>query len=353
MTMSSGQASVATVSKVTRLRKLLPTSQPARQEPDERRDVLLQSAQDASSIIFRPAFIARFGIVILAVLVAAGQAVALPILGGAGGADPWFIAAAFGITAAIGAKASTLLYKLSSRYRRESRQAPDDLALHDALSLALVIACAAITGWVSALLLLPSAILLSRVIRRIYHRGAADGKDASLLLIVMISIAGMCQASGIQGWIAALSVLLVAGLVRTLCKMVPAIANTPIWRKWMVTALVCAAIAMMDMDRATLLLPAVGPLMLAMLAGVLYGAVIMVGAQTFSRASVRLISASVPFLAIGMEVAGGAAIGVGQIAAALLIAGMLANSNRYPSEKPVNANRNVDFTPLASISGTN
>ncbi|MEJ2116845.1 MAG: hypothetical protein P8Y36_02635 [Alphaproteobacteria bacterium] len=362
MTTSGGQAHSAAFPKqsaeIISLRNLLPINQPY-PESDAKCDVLRLPMLDTHNNGSQPNYIARFGFVAFAVLIAVGQAAAWPILGLTDGTDTWLVAAAFGIAAAVGAKAFALIYGLSFQRGSLTRQAPDDLAFHDSLSLALVMAGATIVGWVSAVLLLPGAILLSRAMRRIGRRRMLDGKDASLLFVVLIGMAGICQMSGVRGWVAAASVLLVAAVVRVLCRTVPAILSAPIWRKWMVTALICAAIAMMDFDRGATatFLPALKPAMLGMLAGVLYGTAVMAGALTFSRVNARLISGTIPFLAVAMAFAVSGTIGQGQIVAAVLIAGTLASSSRYvrPAHKSTSDENNEfdsRFIPQAPLDGS-
>ena len=129
----------------------------------------------------------------------AGQAAALPLLTAAGASgDPWAAGAAFGMAAAIASWAGARIAGcFAESAASPSRAAPQDLALHDAFTLALILAASAVLG-AGAALLLPAGALLALTIRRMARmRGYSQG-DAILLLAAGTAMAGLCRPLGLQ-----------------------------------------------------------------------------------------------------------------------------------------------------------
>jgi hypothetical protein len=97
----------------------------------------------------------------------AGQAAALPVLAAAGAwGDPWIVSAVFGMAAAIASWAGA---RIAGNFREAtgsaSRVPPQDLALYDAFTLALIVAASADLG-LGAALLLPAGAVLALAIRK-------------------------------------------------------------------------------------------------------------------------------------------------------------------------------------------
>ncbi len=101
-----------------------------------------------------------------------GQAAALPMLAAAGaGAGPWATGAAFGAAAAIASWAGA---KIAGSFAKGTGSgpgaAPQDLALHDAFTLSLILAASAVLGGIGAALLLPAGAALALATRRIARK---------------------------------------------------------------------------------------------------------------------------------------------------------------------------------------
>ncbi len=263
----------------------------------------------------------------------AAQAVALAIVLTAGGAaNPWASGAAFGIAAAIASWAGV---QIAGRFAQGSapRAIPQDLALHDAFTLALIMAASGVLGGIGAALLLPAGIVLSLTMRRMVRRSAATGQDAVLLLIVAIAMAGVCGPLGFQAWGLAGIALAAAVMVRAGHSCLRPPVHRQIWRLWGMSALMCAAIALAE--QARLGLPAAVRLtdFMPLLAGAIYGAGAGIAARILSRRYAQALSAAVPFLAVAVEIAFGDAVPLPLLAAAILLAAALAGSRYYPKAR--------------------
>ncbi len=280
----------------------------------------------------------------LALLAAGGQAAALlPIFDPGGGAHPWFIAALFGIGAAVAAQALSLA---AGRFRRQDRQprpVPDDLALHDAFTLALVIAASADAG-AAAILLLPAGVVLSHVMQRGAKRRSLDGRDAILIAAALIAISGASGTSGLHGWIAGLTALTGGGAVRAVYKSSLQSRLRPAHHKWAVTAVLCAAVVATRLQSTAFPLDVSAPVLLALVWGTVYGAAAQLTALKFSRFNAQLISAAVPFLAFAVLAAASGTIRQEEAAAAVLLAGLLVISN--PGRKAAARAQLPDRSPL-------
>ncbi len=266
-----------------------------------------------------------------AAAIVAGQAAALPMLSlGDGGNDPWLTGAAFGMAAAIAAWAGAhMAGKFAPGSRCSPRAAPRDLALHDAFTLALVVAASATLGGIAAALLLPAAAVLSLAIRRMSKRRAAGEQDLMPPAIVAIAVIGLCQPLGFQSLAVAGVALAAAVMVRAGHSCLRAPQGRQPWHIWGMSALMCAAIAFAGQERTGLPSALGTPASIALVAGAIYGFAAGAGARILRRSIAQAVSASVPFLSVAAEIAFGADAHLPQLAAAVLLAAALAGSILY------------------------
>jgi len=256
--------------------------------------------------------------------VVALQAAALPALAVAGSGDhPWTASAAFGMAAAAASWAGARMTGAVA-----PRAVPQDLALHDSFTLALILAASAVLGNTGAFLLLPAGMALSLMARRI-GRKAAGQQDLILALLLAVSLAGVCGPFHAKAWAIAGVALAVAVLVRMRQRC---LRTRQMWHIWGTSAVLCAAIAFVGQERG---LPAAqGVHLLASLAaGAIYGAAAWAGALLFSRRAALAVAAAVPFLAAGAAFALADGAQLTQLAAALLLAGAVAGSRRYATAR--------------------
>ncbi|MGO9171555.1 MAG: hypothetical protein ACLP7P_06280 [Rhodomicrobium sp.] len=262
---------------------------------------------------------------------AAGQAAALPLIATADGrGDPWMIAAVFGMAAAFFSWAAPQAAgKFASSQSCSQRAAPQDLALHDAFTLALIVAASAALGSIGAALLLPAGTALSLMIRRIARKQAAVERELTLLLIVAIAVAGLCEPFGLRAWAIAGVALTAAVIVKAGQSCLRAPQRRQMWHVWGISAALCAAVAFAGQERAGLPAAPAVTVLTALIAGATYGAGAGAGARILSRGAAQAVSAAVPFLGVAMEIALGGNARLAQIAAAVLFAGVLAGTIRH------------------------
>lgn len=262
----------------------------------------------------------------------AGQAAALPLLTAAGASgDPWAAGAAFGMAAAFASWAGA---RIAGRFAESaaspSRAAPQDLALHDAFTLALVLAASAVLG-AGAALLLPAGALLALTIRRMARmRGYSQG-DAILLLAAGIAMAGLCRPLGLQECALAGLALAAVAVMKAGhgCLRLP---RWQMWHVWGASALLCAAIAAGGQGPAALPASLGLALGVPLLAGAIYGASAGVLSRMLSGTNARALPAAVPFLSVAAECAIGGSAHLPQVAAAaILLAAAAAGSRRLPA----------------------
>ena len=252
-------------------------------------------------------------------LAAVGQTVALPLVEGAAGVDPWLIAAIFGGAAALASFAVGKLVSRPASAGTSPAGAADDLALHDALSLAVLLAAAPIIGIVGMILLIPGTVILSRVLVHVARTRRVSGEDTLYLAIPLITAASMSEIAGWHGFVASLAVLAVAAAVRAWQRGLSDERRDAPWLKWAVTGFLCAAGAAIGFDEG-IALPGDAALLMALVAGVCCGAAAQLGTARLPRETARIASASAPFLALGITLALGSDLGAPQIAAAILLA---------------------------------
>ncbi|MGO9485698.1 MAG: hypothetical protein ACLPX9_14105 [Rhodomicrobium sp.] len=271
------------------------------------------------------------------------------------GAGPWATGAAFGAAAAIASWAGAKIagsfaegtgsgpraYPLSleskagsenrfALFRTQSSAAPQDLALHDALTLSLILAASAVLGGIGAALLLPAGAALALATRRIARKRTVGEQDAALLLIVGVAMAGLCRPLGFQECaVAGVALAAVAAMKAGHSGL--RLPRQQMWHIWGVSALMCAAIAAAGHGPAALPASLGLPLVLPFAAGAIYGAAAQAASRMFGGARARLLSAIVPFLSITAECALGSPAHLPQVAAAVLLAAALAGSRYFPA----------------------
>ncbi|MGO8952896.1 MAG: hypothetical protein ACLPWS_14245 [Rhodomicrobium sp.] len=279
---------------------------------------------------------------------AAGQAAALPLIVSTDGrGDPWMIAAVFGMAAALFSWTATpATGKFANSQSCAQRAAPQDLALHDAFTLALIAAASAALGSIGALLLLPAGTALSLMIRRIARKRAADEQDLTLLLIVAIAVAGLCQPFGVQAWAIAGVALAAAVIVKAGQSCLRAPQRRRMWHVWGMSASLCAAVAFAGQVRTGL--PAAPPVTVLMpfIAGAIYGFGAGAGARILSRGAAQAVSAAVPFLGVAVEIVLSGNMRLAQIAAAVVLAGVLAGTIRRAAPARHAANDAPEVWPI-------
>ena len=261
----------------------------------------------------------------------AGQAAALPVLAAAGAwGDPWIVSAVFGMAAAIASWAGA---RIAGNFREAtgsaSRVPPQDLALYDAFTLALIVAASADLG-LGAALLLPAGAVLALAIRRMAKSRAADEKNAMLLLMVAIAMAGLCGPLGFRECITA-GMALAAVAVMKAGHGSFRLRGQQMWHVWGASALLCATIAATRQGPAALPAALGLPLALPFVAGAIYGAAAGVSSRLLSGWKAKALPVAVPFLSVAAASALGGPAHLPQIAAAVLLAAAVAGSRPFPA----------------------
>lgn len=261
-----------------------------------------------------------YGAPALAAFAVAGQVAALPAMTLVGGVSPFATAALFGAGAAAAGAAFAK--------RAAPAQEVTDYALHDAVTVGLVLSVAAVSGPVAAVLMLPGAVALTTVVPRLWKGRGHDTTDGALILLTILAFAGLWILTGpgaalISG--TALGLMFLLHLVR---KALPA-RLTRGWKPWAVTALASAALALYGLKHG-LALPNADQALLAVAAGLTYGAASGLACRIFSRRTALTVSLTTPFAAIlalaimGWAVMDWAALEKGFGAVELLAVGLVA-----------------------------